>query len=257
MLPLHATSGALALPVAGIVNVPANCLSATTSTKRLVDIEQYLRYIYFFKKMITVIKVFCCWCLSQVYAIYEKDQEAARAAAAKVTRALVKQLCFPLTLPETNSSPLKMDGWNTSFFLGWPIFRCYVSFREGIRHKNCHVLSERIPTPTCNAFICMYCMYVLHYMSPTVATHVYSEQSMCVYLCILLWAYHSIKIQFLPIVHFVIAWRSLPLPFCCLFGQCILLNFCWCVAWWLYKRFGWQKNLPRWWFHIFFIFTPI
>ena len=26
------------------------------------------------------------------------------------------------TLPETNSSPLKMDGWNTSFFLGWPIF---------------------------------------------------------------------------------------------------------------------------------------
>ena len=27
------------------------------------------------------------------------------------------------TLPETNSSPLKMDGWNTSFLLGWPIFR--------------------------------------------------------------------------------------------------------------------------------------
>ena len=25
-----------------------------------------------------------------------------------------------------------MDGWNTSFLLGWPIFRCYVSFREGI-----------------------------------------------------------------------------------------------------------------------------
>ena len=23
-----------------------------------------------------------------------------------------------------------MDGWNTSFLLGWPIFRCYVSFRE-------------------------------------------------------------------------------------------------------------------------------
>ena len=34
------------------------------------------------------------------------------------------------TLPETNSLPLKMDGWNTSFLLGWPIFRCYVSFRE-------------------------------------------------------------------------------------------------------------------------------
>ncbi len=24
-----------------------------------------------------------------------------------------------------------MDGWNTSFLLGWHIFRCYVSFREG------------------------------------------------------------------------------------------------------------------------------
>ena len=24
-----------------------------------------------------------------------------------------------------------MDGWNTSFLLGWPIFRGYVSFREG------------------------------------------------------------------------------------------------------------------------------
>ena len=24
-----------------------------------------------------------------------------------------------------------MDGWNTSFPLGWPTFRCYVSFREG------------------------------------------------------------------------------------------------------------------------------
>ena len=35
------------------------------------------------------------------------------------------------TLPETNSSPLKMDGWNTTFLLGWPIFRGYVSFREG------------------------------------------------------------------------------------------------------------------------------
>ena len=23
-----------------------------------------------------------------------------------------------------------MDGWNANFLLGWPIFRCYVSFRE-------------------------------------------------------------------------------------------------------------------------------
>ena len=37
------------------------------------------------------------------------------------------------TLPETNSLHLKMDGWNTSFLLGWPIFRTFaVSFRECI-----------------------------------------------------------------------------------------------------------------------------
>ena len=39
-------------------------------------------------------------------------------------------IIFEGTLPETNSSHLKMDGWKTSFLLGWPIFRGYVSFRE-------------------------------------------------------------------------------------------------------------------------------
>ena len=34
-------------------------------------------------------------------------------------------------LPKTNSSPLKINGWNTTFLLGRPIFRGYVSFREG------------------------------------------------------------------------------------------------------------------------------
>ena len=28
------------------------------------------------------------------------------------------------TLPETNIAPENMDGWNTSFPLGWPTFRC-------------------------------------------------------------------------------------------------------------------------------------
>ena len=28
----------------------------------------------------------------------------------------------PITLPETNSSHLKMHGWKTSFLLGWPFF---------------------------------------------------------------------------------------------------------------------------------------
>ena len=29
-----------------------------------------------------------------------------------------------------------MDDWKTSFLLGWPSFRCYVSFREGIYYLN-------------------------------------------------------------------------------------------------------------------------
>ena len=36
---------------------------------------------------------------------------------------------WSLTLPETNSSPLKIDGWKITFLLGWPIFRCHVSVR--------------------------------------------------------------------------------------------------------------------------------
>ena len=35
-----------------------------------------------------------------------------------------------VTLPETNRNPLKMDGWKMNFFLRWPIFRCYVNYRE-------------------------------------------------------------------------------------------------------------------------------
>ena len=34
------------------------------------------------------------------------------------------------TLPETNSSHLKNGSCNTTFLLGWPIFRGYVSFRK-------------------------------------------------------------------------------------------------------------------------------
>ena len=39
------------------------------------------------------------------------------------------------TLPETNSSHLKMDGWKMNFLLGWPIFRDHVSFRECISER--------------------------------------------------------------------------------------------------------------------------
>ena len=37
---------------------------------------------------------------------------------------------------ETNSSHLKMDGWNASYLVGWLLFTCHVSFREGIS-KTC------------------------------------------------------------------------------------------------------------------------
>ena len=46
-----------------------------------------------------------------------------------------KTFMATLTLPETNELPLKMDGWNTTFLLGRPIFRCNssVSGRVGPR----------------------------------------------------------------------------------------------------------------------------
>ena len=36
---------------------------------------------------------------------------------------------------KTNSSHLKNASWKTSFLLGWPILRGYVSFREGTHPK--------------------------------------------------------------------------------------------------------------------------
>ena len=47
------------------------------------------------------------------------------------------------TLPEANSSPLKMDGWNTILLLGWPIFRCelLVSGRvDTVNHMDVEIL---------------------------------------------------------------------------------------------------------------------
>ena len=39
-----------------------------------------------------------------------------------------------ITLLVTNSSPLKIGEWETTFLFGRPIFRGYVSFREYINH---------------------------------------------------------------------------------------------------------------------------
>ena len=58
--------------------------------------------------------------------------------------------------------PLKIDGWKTSFLFGWPIFRCYVSFRKGMNACYLHVPQSRIwgPVVACifgrdNAPICL------------------------------------------------------------------------------------------------------
>ena len=52
------------------------------------------------------------------------------------------------TLPETNIAPengwLELEYCNTTFLLGWPIFRGHVSFREGIQV----VVTRRIITIT-------------------------------------------------------------------------------------------------------------
>ncbi len=43
---------------------------------------------------------------------------------------LIELVCFRFIPSLKLTWPLKMDGWNTTFLLGRPIFRGYVSFRE-------------------------------------------------------------------------------------------------------------------------------
>ena len=40
-------------------------------------------------------------------------------------------------------SPLKINGWKMNFFLGWPIFTGYVSFRECSDHRSSSQLSQK------------------------------------------------------------------------------------------------------------------
>ncbi len=46
------------------------------------------------------------------------------------------------TPPKTNTSHLKMDGWKTTFLLGRPIFRYYVSFRECNKSPQTHRIKK-------------------------------------------------------------------------------------------------------------------
>jgi len=51
-----------------------------------------------------------------------------------------------LSVPKTNVLPLKSSGCEATFLLGKPIFRCYVSSREGI-HFNHFEINERNSKP--------------------------------------------------------------------------------------------------------------
>ena len=69
---------------------------------------------------------------------------------------LNKPLTNLTTLPDTNSSHLKMDGWNISFLLGWPIFRCYVSVYKSkgpspkeLERIHCFSVDKKPPGQTC------------------------------------------------------------------------------------------------------------
>ena len=51
--------------------------------------------------------------------------------------------CLPGTLPETDSSYLKLIGWNTSFVLGWRIFRCELLILGRITPITCFTSNQR------------------------------------------------------------------------------------------------------------------
>ena len=74
--------------------------------------------------------------MKNVMAYYQMDQ---RQGGVAVHRDFHENLVPSLKLTQ----PLKMDGWNTTFLLGRPIFRGYDSFREGKTLYN-H-LESRIP----------------------------------------------------------------------------------------------------------------
>ena len=50
-----------------------------------------------------------------------------------------------ITLHETNSSPLKMDGWNTTLLLGRPIFRCKRLVSGRVELEAVHGISRGAP----------------------------------------------------------------------------------------------------------------
>ena len=65
-----------------------------------------------------------------------------------------------VTLPETNGLHLKLDGGRRSFFLGWPIFRGYVSFMEG----NWDLTKFHLSPSTFNG--CWLCWWIQFFQSP-------------------------------------------------------------------------------------------
>ena len=79
----------------GVYHLP----KGTTSFKMVVDFQGYMIFGEFFSLLSTP-DVNECWC--SIFEFWSSQNG---------------------TLPETNGSPLKMDGWNTTFLFGRPIFR--------------------------------------------------------------------------------------------------------------------------------------
>ena len=114
----------------------------TNRTKRLQTINGFSRS-KFIKLVVTT-----AWCgrplllFSCLQCIHSKSLQTASgwgASKPKLPGAEETGWSWPIlegqqsdTLPKTNSSHLKIDPWKRRFLLETTIFRCYVSFQEGI-----------------------------------------------------------------------------------------------------------------------------
>ena len=93
-----------------------------TIFKMVVDFQGYMIFGEFFSLLSTP-DVNECWC--SIFEFWSSQNG---------------------TLPETNSSPLKMDGWNTSLSYSGGLFSgaFAVSFREGNTTKNMDTLTHHV-----------------------------------------------------------------------------------------------------------------
>ena len=76
------------------------------------------------------------------------------------------------TLPETNSSPLKMDGWKMNFLLGRPIFRCDLLVSGRVLPK---VVEKPQNSPSCNAAFLAFLVFVASMLAASHRTTIFTS----------------------------------------------------------------------------------